>query len=136
LFLFPQPLDETMLRCALIAAALVAPLVVAAQTARPFPADTLRGDLQVGVAPDVLLNSQPARLAPGSRILDANNFLVVPGTLVGQRVRVHYTQDRDGLLQDVWVLNNAELANRVWPVSREQAALWRFDPATQLWSKP
>ncbi len=127
-----------MIRCVLIATALVA-TAASAQThlvARPFPADALRGDLQVGVAPEVLLNSKPARLAPGSRIRGETNFLVQPGELVGRRVLVHYTQESDGLIKDVWVLNAAERANKVWPANRQQAAAWRFDAATQTWSKP
>ena len=128
-----------MLRCALLAAALVAATPAFAQTAqvaRPFPADALRGDLQIAVAPDVLLNSKPARLAPGARIRNETNFLVQPGELVGRRLLVHYTQESDGLIKDVWVLNPAERANKVWPANRQQAAAWRFDAATQTWSRP
>jgi hypothetical protein len=49
---------------------------------------------------------------------------------------VHYTQESDGLVKDVWVLNAAERQNKVWPANRQQAAAWRFDMATQTWSKP
>ncbi len=125
-----------MKRCALIAAALVMS-AAHAQTHRPFPADALRGELQVQVAPEVLLNGKPARLAPGSRIRNENNFLVMPGelTVQGKRV-VHYTQEQGGLIKDVWVLNAAELANTRWPKTRAEAAAWRFDAATQTWIKP
>jgi hypothetical protein len=125
-----------MLRCALLAALFAASLTATAQVARPFPADALRGDLQVLVAPDVLLNGKPARLAPGSRIRGENNLLALPGELVGRRQLVHYTQEQDGLIKDVWVLNTAERAVKVWPTTRQQAAQWRFDAATQTWSKP
>jgi len=128
-----------MIRCALAAIALVAAAPALAQThlvARPFPADALRGDLQIGAAPDVLLNGKPARLAPGSRIRGETNFVMQPGELVGQRLRVHYTQESDGLIKEVWVLNLPERANKVWPANRQQAAAWRFDHATQTWSKP
>jgi hypothetical protein len=127
-----------MNRCAFLAALLLAPLAFAQTNfvARPFPADALRGDLQIGVAPEVLLNNRPARLAPGSRIRGETNFVLQPGELVGKRLLVHYTQESDGLIKDVWVLNAAERANKVWPVNRQQAAAWRFDMATQTWSKP
>jgi hypothetical protein len=128
-----------MIRCALFATVLVAAAPAFAQTAlvaRAFPADALRGDLQIAVAPEVLLNSKPARLAPGARIRNETNFLVQPGELVGRRVLVHYTQESDGLIKDVWLLNPAERANKVWPVNRQQAAAWRFDAATQTWSRP
>ena len=128
-----------MLRCALLAvlvATSLAASVATAQVARPFPADALRGELQVLAAPDALLNGKPARLAPGARIRGANNLLVLPGELVGSRQLVHYTQEADGLIKDVWVLNAAERANKRWPTSRAEAARWQFDMATQTWSKP
>ena len=62
---------------------LVAP--AAAQVQRAFPQNALRGAIVIGVAPDILLNDQRARLAPGSRIRDANNMAVVPSALTGGR---------------------------------------------------
>ena len=126
-----------MLRCALLATVLVASAPAFAQVARSFPADTLRGDLQVQAFPDVLLNSKPARMAPGAVIRGENNLMQLPGELTGKRVLVHYRmEETSGLIRDVWILNAPERANRVWPNSRQQAALWKFDAATQTWSKP
>ncbi len=126
-----------MLRCALLATVLVASAPAFAQVARSFPADTLRGDLQVQAFPEVLLNSKPARMAPGAVIRGENNLMQLPGELTGKRVLVHYRMEgTSGLIRDVWILNAPERANRVWPNSRQQAALWKFDAATQTWSKP
>ena len=126
-----------MLRCALLATVLVASAPAFAQVARSFPADTLRGDLQVQAFPEVLLNSKPARMAPGAVIRGENNLMQLPGELTGKRVLVHYRmEETSGLIRDVWILNAPERANRVWPNSRQQAALWKFDAATQTWSKP
>lgn len=125
-----------MLRCALAVAAVLAATPTFAQVARPFPVDALRGDLHITQAPEVLLNGKPARLAPGARLRDASGYLALPASLAGQKLRVHYTQEQDGLLKDVWVLNAAELANARWPETRAQAAQWVFDAATQTWSKP
>jgi len=126
-----------MLRCALLATVLVASAPAFAQVARSFPADTLRGDLQVQAFPEVLLNSKPARMAPGAVIRGENNLMQLPGELTGKRVLVHYRmEETSGLIRDVWILNAPERANRVWPNSRQQAALWKFDVATQTWSKP
>lgn len=127
-----------MLRCALTAMLLAATLCGAAgaQTHRPFPVDALRGDLRIGVAPEALLNDRPARLAPGARIRGETNLLVLPGELSGKRLLVHYTQEGDGLIKDVWILNSAERANARWPRTRQEAAQWQFDPASQTWSRP
>ena len=125
-----------MPRCVTLAVLLAAALPVAAQPHRSFNAQTLRGELVVTQPPEVLLNQQPDRLAPGARIRGADNMLQLSGTLVGQRLLVHYTRDTLGNLLDVWVLTPAERARQPWPVTPEQATAWRFDAGTQTWSRP
>jgi hypothetical protein len=126
-----------MKRCAFLMVLLCAAGLAQAQVHRQFPPDALRGTLQVDAAPEVRLNGKPARLAPGSRIRNETNFLVVPGELSQRgRLTVHYTQEADGLLKDLWILNAAELDNKRWPQTRAEAAAWRFDAAQQIWSKP
>ena len=120
---------------ALLATACIA-VAAQAQTQRAFPQDALRGSLVVGVAPDILLNGERARLAPGSRIRNAANMLVVPGAVIGGPYLVHYTVDTSGLVKDVWILRPDEAAVQPWPRTREEAATWRFDPVGQVWSKP
>lgn len=126
-----------MLRCVVLAAALCAATLPAlAQMPRAFPATALRGELQIGQPPEVQLNGEPARLAPGARIRGDNNMLQMSGALAGQLLVVHYTRDADGLLRDVWVLTAVERTKSPWPVSAAQAKAWVFDPAGQTWSKP
>ena len=103
---------------------------------RHFPQNALRGAIVFGEAPDILLNGDAARLAPGARIRDANNLMVVPSGLLGARALVHYTVDTSGLVKDVWILTPGEAGNRPWPTTRKDAASWQFDPAAQSWTKP
>jgi hypothetical protein len=124
-----------MLRCALLAATLVA-LPAAAQVQRNFPANALRGELVIVQPPDVLLNGHAARLAPGARIRNENNLLEMSGALVGRRLVVNYTRELSGQLLEVWLLTPSESANRPWPTSDAQAQAWSFDPAAQRWNKP
>ena len=126
-----------MLRCVTLAALLAAAaLPAAAQMLRPFTAQTLRGELIVTQPPEVLLNRQPARLAPGARIRGADNLLLVSGAVVGQRLIVNYTLDLGGHLLQVWVLTAAEQARQPWPTTPQQAAAWAFDVSAQTWSRP
>lgn len=129
-----------MLRCvplAVMACALTCAAAPAtAQIARNFPATALRGELVVVQPPEVLVNGQRARLAPGARIRGANNLLVMSGAVVGQRMLVHYTIEPGGELLDVWVLNPAEAARQPWPRTRAEAGSWAFNPDAQTWSKP
>lgn len=121
-----------MLRCVL-GAALIAAVLPAVAQQRPFPATALRGEIVVTQPPEVLLNGRPARLAPGARIRDAQNMYQLSGTLVGQRLLVHYTRDHMGQPQEVWILRPEEAAVRPWPVNEQQLATWFFDADAQRW---
>ena len=126
-----------MLRCVLLAATVLATAPPAlAQAPRNFPATALRGELVVTAPPEVLLNRQPSRLAPGSRLRGMDNMLVLSGTAVNQRLLVHYTLDLHGLVLDVWVLTPTEAARKPWPTTPADAAAWAFNGDTQTWSKP
>lgn len=126
-----------LLRCVLtpLVAGLVA-TAASAQVQRNFPATALRGTLQFGEAPQVALNGKPARLSPGSRIRDAKNLLVMPAALAGQKWVVHYTLEPLGLVHDVWLLRDDEIARKPWPATPQEAQAWRFDPVAQTWTKP
>jgi len=103
---------------------------------RGFPANALRGEIAFGQPPEVLLNGQPARLAPASRIRGTNNLLVMSGALVSKKAVVNYTLDPLGLVQDVWILTDAERAKQPWPTKAADARAWSFDPVAQVWTKP
>ena len=75
---------------------------------RNFPANVLRGTLEVQNPPDVLLDGKSDRLSPGSRIRGANRMLVLSATLVGQQLPVVYLREPGGMLHEVWVLTEAE----------------------------
>jgi len=126
-----------MYRCvlsAIAAACLVAPAVAQAQ--RNFPQAALRGSMQVGNPPEVVLNGQPAHLSPGVRIRGANNMLLLSGTLAGQKLLVHYTLDFTGMVKDVWILTPDEAKKNPWPATPREAQSWRFDAVAQTWAKP
>jgi len=132
-----SPWIPTMIRCALLTAALAATaLPSAAQLQRNFPATALRGELLLTQPPEALLNNRPARLAPAARIRGADQMLVLSGALVGAPLLVNYTLDTTGLVLDVWVLTPAEAARKPWPVTPEQAQTWRFNPDAQTWTRP
>ena len=119
-----------------VAAALFAAIPAVAQVQRAFPQTALRGAVVFGVAPEISLNGDPARLAPGARIRDTRNMTVVPGSLVGGRFLVNYTIDLYGLVHYIWILTPHEAARQPWPTSTAQAQTWTFDPNAQIWTKP
>jgi hypothetical protein len=120
---------------ALLATACIA-VAAQAQTQRAFPQNALRGSLVIGIAPDAVLNGDRVRLAPGARIRNAANLVVVPSEVIGGPYLVNYTVDTTGLVKEVWILRPDEAAVQPWPRTRDEAAAWRFDPVGQVWSKP
>ena len=119
------------------AALLLAPLAAQAWMSRTFPANALRGVIQFNAPPQILLNGESARLAPGARIRGTDNMMKLPGTLSGQRFVVNYTLEMNsGAVLDVWLLRDDEADKRPWPMTLEQARSWTFDAAAQTWTKP
>ena len=121
---------------AAVAATAPASAFAQGQPTRNFPQNALRGVVVFGEPPEVVLNGQPARLAPAARLRNQNNLLVMSGTLAGDKWTVHYTQDISGLIKDLWILRDDEMAKKPWPVSREQAEKWMFDLGNQIWTAP
>lgn len=121
--------------CIALGAAVYAPPATA-QLQRKFPAQALRGEMAFTQPPEVLLNRKPARLAPGARIRDTNNLMIVSGAAAGRWARVNYTLDASGELAEVWLLTPDEAARQPWPTTRAQAATWRFDWTAQTWTRP
>ena len=86
------------------------PMAAAAQelAVRQFPPAATRGTLVVPAPPEVLINGAVERLSPGVRIRGVNNMLVMSGALVGKTVLVNYVREKQGMIQEVWILNQAE----------------------------
>jgi hypothetical protein len=111
-------------------------LPVVAQPLRNFNANVLRGEVSFGSPPEISLNGDRARLAPGARIRGTDNLLKLPATLAGQRTVVNYTLEPGGLVLDMWLLTPLERARKPWPQTEAQARSWIFNPSEQTWTKP
>ena len=120
---------------------LLAPLILAAggvsaQVHRNFPANALRGELQLVSSTEVLLNGVPARLAPGARLRGQNNMLVMSAAAIGPLLVVNYTLDQRANVKDVWILREEEIAKRPWPRTPLEAKTWFFNFDAQTWVVP
>jgi hypothetical protein len=127
---------NTMTRCvaALLVAMACLSSAIAQTVQRGFPANALRGEIAFGQPPELLLNGQAARRWPAARIRGTNNMLMMSGALIGQKAVVHYVVDPLGLVQDVWILTDAERAKQPWPTTAKDAQTWSFDPVAQVWT--
>ena len=119
------PLKKSGLRnSTLMATLLCATLAAQGQmaqvlTLRPFPANAQRATMQVLQPPVLLLNGQFEQLSPGSRIRGTNNMLVMSGALVGQTLLVNFVREPQGLIHNVWILNEAEAQIQATPSQPE-----------------
>lgn len=76
---------------------------------RQFPAAVKRGVMTVTAPPAVMINGSAARLSPGVRIRGPNNMLLMSSALVGQQYAVSYLIESQGLVREIWILNQAEV---------------------------
>ena len=75
---------------------------------RAFPANAMRGFMEVQMPPVVIVNGTAERLSPGHRIRGTNNMLVMSGQLAGQKLVVNYVRNQQGELHEIWILNARE----------------------------
>jgi hypothetical protein len=99
-------------RSALAALALMAGAVAFGQSVmRDAPKDVKPAIIAVSATPPIIsVNGQADRLAPGARVRDRNNMMVLSGQLAGQTHYSVYKRDAAGLVHEVWLLNQEEYA--------------------------
>src|SRR6218665_536803 len=78
---------------------------------RPFPASALRGILSFSSAAQATVNGQSVRVAPGMRLFNPQNQLVMLHSVLGQSLRVNYLLEAGtGMLHSAWILTEKEAA--------------------------
>ncbi len=98
---------------------------------RDFPPAALRGVLQVTQAPEVLLDGRADRLSPGARILGPRNELVMSASIAGERLVVNYTREPNGMVHQVWLLNQQEAALKRPGATRERNFIFASEEDTR-----
>nr|WP_145550877.1 hypothetical protein [Variovorax boronicumulans] len=109
---------------------LLAATVAPAQV-REFPAAALRGTFQVTQPPEILLDGKADRLSPGARILGVRNELVLSASIVGERLVVNYTREPNGMVHQVWLLNQQEAALKRNSATRERNFIFSSEEDTR-----
>lgn len=115
-------LARAALACSFLVSALLAPLAAQAQSlgqtigqgvgARQVPTDVKPGMLAIqNINGELTIDGKPDRYAPGIRVHDLNNMLVLTGTLVGRSVPAVYKRESiSGQVHEVWLLTAEEYA--------------------------
>lgn len=82
----------------------------APDTPRRIPGQAMLGTLNIGVFPQASVNGRAVTLAPGFRLLDRDNRIVVPSTVSGRNQQVAYVTGPVGEVLTAWLLTDGELA--------------------------
>jgi hypothetical protein len=79
---------------------------------RTFPGDAKRGALKSAEFPYVQIDKQVIKLAPGAKIYDDKNQLVMP-TRLPQKAEIRYSiEATTGLVMNIWLLSADEAAQK------------------------
>jgi hypothetical protein len=66
--------------------------------------------------PYVTIGDKTLRLAPGGRIFNQQNLIIMPASLQPQTAQIMYTTDMNGDLSSVWLLTAEEAAQ--YPIQK------------------
>ena len=75
-----------------------------------IPAAAKRADITFQGTPDLIVDGRAARLSPGARIYDRNNYLQMFGSLSGTVKAKFLVEELSGLVHAVWILTDEEIA--------------------------
>jgi len=81
---------------------------VAAPEARPLPANGILGSFQPSALPKIVIDDQTYILAAGAQIRNQQNLIVQKSTISGPDVNVLYKKNRQGQIERIWILTDAE----------------------------
>lgn len=95
----------------------------------PFKSEPARVEFTAS-ARDIVVNGRPERTGPGLRVFDTRNRLVFANRLQGQRFEVQLRRGPGRVVQEIWILNPAELADprRARSTHRRTNLVHEFDP--------
>ncbi len=88
--------------------ALFAALSAGGVAAREFPQNAKRDEIKAHQYPYYKIGSQTYRLAPGGKIFNQHNMIIMPASLQLQTADVMYQLDMNGDLGRVWLLTPEE----------------------------
>jgi hypothetical protein len=98
---------------AFVAAMLALVCATQACAERYFPEQAKRGEMKADTYPSMKIGDQLYRVAPGGRIFNEYNMIIMPTTL--KAAPVMYVIDFSGYLSSVWLLTDDEAARHPLP---------------------
>lgn len=77
---------------------------------RPFPANAKRGVFTMGPFPEIVLNGKVRYMSAAGRVFNQQNLIQIPASITGSNHVVNYTEDFQGNVDRVWLLDAREAA--------------------------
>ncbi|MDO5623640.1 MAG: hypothetical protein Q4G71_03015 [Pseudomonadota bacterium] len=105
-----HPIAASLIAVSALMAGGAAVFPTEAQAQRMFPQRVERGEITFLTQTQISLNGQAERLAPGARVRDQHNRIPLTSTLRGQTFVANYLRDPAGMVRDVWLLTEREVA--------------------------
>ena len=93
---------------ALVALAVTLPALPAFADGRLFPVGAKRGKMTPATFPEIIINGNTRRMAPGGRIIGPKNTIVMSSSIQGSNLVVNYLEDGQGSIRTVWLLTEYE----------------------------
>lgn len=87
---------------------------------RTFPESARRAMLRMGTFPMVTLDTDNKQLSVAIRIWNQYNILVLPAHMEATEMIVNYTEDFDGNINRIWILNEEEIRRLPLPATSRQ----------------
>jgi len=81
-----------------------------AEAVRDFPQQARRGTITSHQYPHYRIGSTTYRIAPGGRIYNEQNLIIMPASLPNGKAEVMYRLDMQGDLSAIWLLTREEAA--------------------------
>lgn len=75
---------------------------------RPFPPEAKRGTMSPALHPAIVIDGKMRKLSAGARIWNPDNLVEMPSSLRGSDLPVNYTENGQGDIDRVWILNRDE----------------------------
>jgi hypothetical protein len=75
---------------------------------RPFPATAKRGFMTPASYPTVVIDGTNRTLSVSARIWNTSNLIQMPASLSGSSLPINYTENNQGEIDRVWILNQEE----------------------------
>ncbi len=106
------PISPIFVGALLISLILGSFALTAAAFERIFPEDVKRGSMSIEGGQNLRINGKPRTFSGAIQIRNSENMIQVSGAISGNAIPVYYTENQQGDIHRVWILNEEEIRRK------------------------